>query len=195
MTTGPTEPELRTERLLMRGWTDADREPFAAMNADPVVMEHFPHPLSRAESDALVERVGAGFAEHGFGWWALETLEDGRFIGFTGLSVPRFRVPWMDRRHQPVVEVGWRLVHDAWHRGYASEAARSALSFAFGTLGLPEVVSFTTTTNLRSQAVMQRLGMSRLTTYQHPIDGGPPLPSVAYLLAAADWRHGPGPRT
>ena len=117
-----TSPELRTDRLLLRHWREEDREPFAEMNADPAVMEHFPARLTRAESDAFVDRVQQGFADHGFGLWAVEA--GGELVGFTGLSVPRFRVAWMDAREQPVVEVGWRLRRSAWGRGYATEAGR-----------------------------------------------------------------------
>jgi len=175
-------PELRTPRLLMRGWTAADREPFGSLNADPVVMEHFPAPLSRSESDALVARIEAGFVARGFGLWALELMDTGELVGFTGLTVPRFHVAWMDDRHQPVVEVGWRLARGAWGLGLATEAARAAVDFGFDEVGLPEIVSFTTVDNHRSQAVMRRLGMVRLTTYDHPVEGRDPLPSVAYLL-------------
>jgi ribosomal-protein-alanine N-acetyltransferase len=188
-------PELRTERLRMRRWTDADREPFAAMNADPRVMEHFPATLNREESDALVDRIERGFAEHGFGLWALEACGTGRFLGFTGLAVPRFTVAWMAEREQPVVEVGWRLVPEAWGLGLATEAAQAALRFGFEEVGRREVVSFTVVHNLRSQAVMRRLGMRRLTTYDHPVDGIEALPSVAFLLTEQDWRDGPRPGT
>ena len=175
--------ELRTDRLLLRGWTDADRDDFAELNTDPVVMEHFPSTLTRAESDAFVDRSEAGFKEHDFGFWAVEVTVTGEFIGFTGLSVPRFRAAWMDGRpQQPVVEVGWRLKRSAWGRGYASEAARAVLALGFEELGLREIVSFTTVSNVRSQAVMQRIGMTRLAEYSHPIPGQEPLPSVAYYL-------------
>lgn len=179
-------PELRTERLLMRGWSAADRAGFAEMNADPVVMEHFPATMSRAESDAFVDRIEAGFAERGFGLWAVEVAGTGEFVGYTGLAVPRFHVAWMDTVAAPVVEVGWRLKHSAWGHGYATEAARAALDAGFGEAGLPQIVSFTTLTNTRSQAVMERLGMTRLATYDHPVAGHDPLPSVVYVLPAPD---------
>jgi ribosomal-protein-alanine N-acetyltransferase len=188
-------PELRTDRLLLRRWREEDRAPFAAMNADPVVMEHFPAVLSRAESDAFVDRVEQGFEDRGFGLWALELSASGAFVGFTGLAVPRFHVGWMDEREQPVVEVGWRLAPGAWGRGLATEAARAALRFGFDDLGRREIVSFTVLENLRSQAVMRRLGMTRLTTYDHPVAGTAPLPSVVCLLTAQDWRDGPRPGT
>jgi RimJ/RimL family protein N-acetyltransferase len=161
-------PRLRTPRLELRRWTDADREPFAALNADPRVMEHFPASLTRSESDALVDRIEAGFAEHGFGLWAVEVLASGGgvgFVGFVGLTVPTFTAHFT-----PAVEVGWRLAAHAWGRGYATEAARAALDYGFGVVGLAEVVSMTSTTNLASQRVMQRLGMTRdpADDFDHP---------------------------
>ena len=178
--------EIRTARLLMRRWTMADREPFAALNADPAVMEHFPSTLTRVESDALVDRFEAHLDEHGVGMWALEILATGELAGFTGLQLPRFRVAWMEARPQPVVEVGWRLARGVWGRGYATEAGRAAVDHGLVSMALPEVVAVTTTGNLRSQAVMRRLGMVLLRTYDHPVEGHAPLPSVAYLLTARD---------
>lgn len=174
--------ELTTARLTLRRWRDGDREPFAALNADPRVMEHFPSTLTRQESDTLVDRIERHFEERGFGLWAVEHSSSGRFLGFTGLSVPRFRAAWMENRPTPVVEVGWRFRRDAWGRGYATEAAREALRVAFEELRLPEVVSFTAVGNTRSRAVMQRLGMTELATYDHPLPDGDPLPSVVYVL-------------
>lgn len=154
---------LRTERLVLRDWRDADFEALAALNADPEVMEHFPAVLDRSASDVLAGRIRSHLAEHGWGLWAVEV--EGAFIGFTGLSVPRF-----DAHFTPAVEVGWRLARPAWGHGYATEAARAALEFAFGGLALDEVVSFTATTNLRSQKVMQRLGMTHdpADDFDHP---------------------------
>jgi ribosomal-protein-alanine N-acetyltransferase len=154
-----------TERLLLRGWRDDDREPFAALNADPAVMEHFPAPMTRAESDAFVDRIVAQHDEHGWGLWAVEVRATGRFIGFTGLAVPRF-----EAHFTPAVEVGWRLARDAWGSGYASEAARAAVAFGFDELGLEQIVSFTAVGNLRSRAVMGRIGMTHdpADDFDHP---------------------------
>jgi RimJ/RimL family protein N-acetyltransferase len=154
-----------TERLLLRRWTDADLDPFATMNADPVVMEHFPAPLSRSESDVLARRADAFLAEYGWGLWAVEVAHDGRFAGFTGLTPVRPSLPFA-----PAIEVGWRLAPWAWRRGYATEAATKALQIAFDELRLDEVVSFTSVTNLRSLAVMRRLGMSHdpADDFDHP---------------------------
>ena len=150
--------ELRTERLLLRRWRAADRAPFAALNADPVVMEHFPAPLTRQESDAMIDRIEAHFAEHGHGLWAVET--QGRLVGFTGLAW-QHGLPF-----SPALEVGWRLVADCWGLGYASEAARAALGV--GLLHDPSIVSMTALTNWRSQQVMERLGMRREGEFDHP---------------------------
>lgn len=157
---------MRTSRLLLRQWTDADRAPFAALNADPEVMRWFPFTLSREESDALADRISGHIAEHGWGLWALEVADGGAFAGFTGLARPRF-----EAHFTPAVEIGWRLPRWAWGRGYATEAARAGLAYAFGTLGLDEVVSFTAAGNLPSRAVMERLGMTRdpADDFDHPM--------------------------
>ncbi len=176
------EAELSTERLLMRRWLAADREPFAALNADPAVMEHFPAPLTREESDVLAARIEAGFDRHGFGLWALQVRESGEFIGFTGLSVPPF-----EAHFTPAVEVGWRLARSAWGRGYATEAGRAALDYGFERAGLEEIVSMATVANARSRAVMERLGMSRdpRDDFDFPTipPGNPLRPHVLYRLS------------
>lgn len=173
--------ELLTERLRLRRWVPADLAPFAVLNADPAVMAHFPDQLTRAESDAMVERIEAGFEEHGFGLWAVEELCSGTFCGFTGLSVPRFEAPFM-----PAVEVGWRLARPFWGRGYATEAGRAAIDLGWSA-GLSEIVSFTTAGNVRSRAVMERLGMTYdpADDFDHPRvpDGSPLRGHVLYRLS------------
>jgi ribosomal-protein-alanine N-acetyltransferase len=148
-------PELRTRRLLLRRWRDADRDAFAELNADCEVMEHFPEPLPREESDALVDHIEVGFERHGFGFWAVELVATSEFIGFTGLAVAQF-----EAHFTPAVEVGWRLKRSAWGHGYATEAARAAMTYGFDEVGVRQIVSFTPANNMRSRAVMQRLGMS-----------------------------------
>ncbi len=158
-------PSLRTPRLCLRQWRDEDRAPFAAMNADPVVMEFFPDTLSHAESDAAVDRIREHIDRHGYGLWAVEVPGVADFIGFVGLAVPRF-----ESHFTPCVEIGWRLAREHWGRGYATEAAHAALEFGFLDLALNEIVSFTATTNRRSQAVMERIGMTRSPDddFDHP---------------------------
>ncbi|HEX3239392.1 MAG TPA: GNAT family N-acetyltransferase [Solirubrobacterales bacterium] len=174
---------LNTSRLTLRRWREADREPFAAINADPEVMALFPAPLTRSESDRLADSIEAHFERHGFGLWALEVGASGDFVGFAGLAVPSFEAPFT-----PAVEVGWRLARPAWGRGYATEAARAALAHGFDGLGLEEVVSFTSVGNTRSRAVMERLGMSHDSAddFEHPkIAAGDPLrPHVLYRIRA-----------
>jgi RimJ/RimL family protein N-acetyltransferase len=166
-------PSLETRRLLLRAWRDEDLLPFAALNADPRVMEFFPRILERAESDALAQRIRAQFDHRGFGLWAVEELENDKFIGFVGLTVQTF-----EAHFTPCVEIGWRLAFTSWGRGYASEAASAALEFGFRQLHLREIVSFTVPSNLRSRRVMERIGMShdRDGDFEHPaIHPGHPL--------------------
>jgi RimJ/RimL family protein N-acetyltransferase len=181
-----TTTQLVTDRLVLRGWEPADRDPFAQMNADPEVMEYFSSTLTRGESDALVDSIGAGFERNGFGFWALELRPEGRFVGFTGLSIPGFQAPFL-----PAVEIGWRLARWAWGNGYATEAATAALDFGFSEVDLEEVVSFTTVHNIRSRAVMRRLGMTHdlADDFDHPgIPLGHPLrPHVLYRISRQGW--------
>jgi RimJ/RimL family protein N-acetyltransferase len=157
--------ELRTDRLLLRQWRDADLDPWAAMNADPEVMEHFPSVMTRQESTAFMTRIRAAIDDRGWGLWAVEVVGGAPFIGFIGLQPVVDPVMPFDG-----VEVGWRLARSAWGHGYASEGARAALAYAFEELSLPEVISFTSTTNERSQAVMRRIGLTRdpADDFDHP---------------------------
>jgi len=151
------------------------------MNSDPRVMEFMPSLLSRAESDALVDRAQAHFDRHGYGPFAAELLENDSFIGFIGLSIPNFDAPFM-----PVVEIGWRLAFDAWGQGLATEGARAVVSYAFGELGLGSLVSFTVPANLRSRRVMEKLGMTHdpRDDFDHPRlpEGHPLRRHVLYRL-------------
>ena len=156
--------ELETARLRLRSWRDADRAPFAALNADPAVMEFFPALQDRAASDAAIDRWQAQLDSQGWSNWAVELAESGEFVGFVGLSVPRSVLPC-----SPCVEVGWRLARRFWGRGLASEAARAALGAGFERIGLAEIVSFTALANLRSRAVMERIGMrDARQDFEHP---------------------------
>ena len=156
---------IATERLLLRPWRESDREPFARINADPVVMEHFPAPLSRVESDEGVDRIEAHFRQRGFGLFAAELREERAFIGFIGLSVPDF-----ETHFTPCVEIGWRLAPDYWGQGLATEGARAAVGYGLETLGLRELVSFTVPANMRSRRVMEKIGMTHdpADDFDHP---------------------------
>jgi RimJ/RimL family protein N-acetyltransferase len=155
--------EFETERLHLRQWKSADREPFAALNSDPRVMEFFPCPLNRAESDRMAERCESLIKERGWGLWAAESKANHDFIGFIGLHIPSQELPF-----SPCVEVGWRLAFQYWGKGLASEGAKAALRIGFELLNLPDIVSFTAARNRRSRAVMARIGMSESGTFEHP---------------------------
>ena len=156
---------IRTERLILRRWRDDDLEPFAELNADPQVMAHMPALLDRRDSDALATRIREQFEQRGFGLWAVEVPGAAPFIGYVGLSVPRFTAHFT-----PCVEIGWRLARPYWGRGYATEAALASLAFGFENVGLQEIVSFTVPANVRSIAVMQRIGMTHdpADDFDHP---------------------------
>jgi RimJ/RimL family protein N-acetyltransferase len=159
---------LSSSRLCLRRWRDADRDAFAAMNGDARVMQFFASCLSRDESDAMVDRIEEHFGNRGFGLWAVEVPGVASFVGFAGLSV--LTAPPFAARCTPCVEVGWRFAFEHWGHGYATEAGRLALGHAFEALALSEVVSFTSVVNLRSRAVMERLGMRRdpAEDFDHP---------------------------
>lgn len=181
-----TQPiEFETERLFLRQWRPADREPFSALNADPRVMAFFPAPLARAESDAVADRCEALIRERGWGFWAAELKTSGEFIGFVGLHVPSAELPF-----SPCVEVGWRLAFRHWGQGLATEAAKEALCVGFESLGLHEIVSFAVVGNRRSRAVMERLGMRESGTFEHPqVPAGIPLRLHCLYRLARDCRE------
>lgn len=182
----PGDPELTTARLLMRRWRASDRRPFAALNADAKVMEHFPSRLSAAESAELIARIEAHFEAHGYGLWALEVSATGEFVGLAGLMLVPFAAPFT-----PATEIGWRLRRSAWGRGYATEAARAALAFGFQRSGLDQIVSFTSVANERSRAVMARIGMTcdPADDFDHPLlpDAHRLRRHVLYRVSAGDW--------
>jgi RimJ/RimL family protein N-acetyltransferase len=180
MTTARFE-NMQTDRMLMRRWRESDREPFAALNADQDTMRFFPSTLDRVASDAFVDRMESLFDRQGYGLWALELTETGEFIGFTGLNPMPEGVPGAGG-----MEVGWRLAKHAWHHGYATEAARTAVLVAFDGIGLDEIWSITAVLNEPSQAVMRRLGLTEYARFEHPLvpAGHPVRPHVAYRLVS-----------
>jgi RimJ/RimL family protein N-acetyltransferase len=172
----------------MRRWRESDREPFAALNADPVVRRYFPDLQDRTASDASIDRMETLFDQQGFGLWALELAGTGEFIGFTGLNPMPPGVPGAGG-----MEVGWRLAEHAWHHGYATEAALAAVDVAFNGVGLAELWSMTSVLNKPSQAVMRRIGMTPHSHFEHPrIDPGHPLrPHIVFYRAGPAQAGGP----
>jgi RimJ/RimL family protein N-acetyltransferase len=164
MTTSPIE--FDTARLRLRAWRESDLAPFFALACDPQVMEFLLPLPTRADSDAMVERLRQRFAENGWGFWAVEHKASGAFMGFTGLNSPAVALPF-----SPCVEIGWRLAREWWRQGFASEAARGALQVGFEQLGLDEIVAFTAWNNVRSAAVMARIGMKEdvAGAFDHPL--------------------------
>jgi ribosomal-protein-alanine N-acetyltransferase len=179
---------LSTPRLILRPWRDADGDAFAAMFEDPAVMEFMLPNAGRAEIDAFIGRIRRHFIDHGYGLWAVEVRGVAPFIGFIGLSIPRFEAHFM-----PAVEVGWRLASAHWGKGYATEGAKAALDAGFTQFGLGEIVSFTVPANRRSIRVMQRIGMRRdpAGDFDHPRvpDGSPLKRHVLYRIGRARWEE------
>jgi RimJ/RimL family protein N-acetyltransferase len=158
----PEVVQLKTDRVVLRDWRDEDLAPFAALNADPVVMTHFPSVLTRDQSDALAARIRGLLRDQGWGLWATEV--EGQFAGFVGLSRPRFDAPFA-----PCVEIGWRLARHAQGRGLATEAAREVLRFGLEKLPGETIVSFTVPGNTASRRVMEKLGLVFELEFEHPL--------------------------
>jgi RimJ/RimL family protein N-acetyltransferase len=175
----------------MRGWQLSDREPFAALNADPRVGEHFPGTMSRDASDEFVDRIERHWQEAGWGLWAVEVPGRASFIGYVGLWPADYLFG------TPMVEVGWRLAHAYWGHGYATEAALKSLAFGFETLGLDEIVSFTVPQNIRSRAVMDRIGLHRdpADDFDNPRVDPVRYPQlvrhVLYRISSDEWKARP----
>jgi RimJ/RimL family protein N-acetyltransferase len=181
-------PTLHTERLVLRRWREEDEGPFAALNSDPVVMEHFPGVLTREQSDQMIRQMELHFEEFGYGLWAVDIRWAGKFIGFCGLSVPTFHTHFT-----PAVEIGWRFTRDEWGNGYATEAARAAVDFGFEQAHLDEVLSWTIPANEPSIGVMTRLGMTREPAFDfdHPrlLEDDRLRRHVVYRLTRDDWEQ------
>lgn len=150
------EISLKTQRLLLRPWTDTDLPWLTAMNQDPKVMEFIGPVLSETDSRAMIERARRSWNENGYGRFAIEISETSELIGFVGVAQCRF-----ESHFTPAVEIGWRLSHKNWGFGYATEAATEVMSWTFNTFEIDELVSFTRISNLRSRRVMEKIGMER----------------------------------
>lgn len=177
-------PGIKTARLLLRQWKQEDFQPFSEMSLDERVMEFFPSPLDAKESEAVASTCQALIKERGWGFWAVELNENKKFIGFIGLHIPTADLPF-----SPCVEVGWRLAHPYWGKGYATEGAKATLRFGFSALGLKEIVAFTSVLNKKSINVMLKSGMERPEEFNHPdIPSNHRLyPHVVYRLSREKW--------
>ena len=154
---------FKSERLGFRCWTLEDLPAFAAMNADPEVMEHFPNTLTREETAAFIERLQNHYSENGYCYFATEELESGEFIGFIGLAHIRYEASFT-----PAVDIGWRLKKAAWGKGYATEGAKRCLDLAFHDLQIDQIVATCTAGNQRSENVMKKIGMAKKMNFKHP---------------------------
>ena len=174
---------IETKRLRLRRWKDTDIEPFTRINTDPRVMEYFPSTFDAVQTEQIIRKQEDSFETRGFGLWACELKESNTFIGFTGLSSPSF-----ESSFTPCIEIGWRLAFEHWGKGYAPEAAKAVLHFAFDQLRLKEVLSWTAVNNLQSRRVMEKIGMQQDLTgdFEHPnIPAGHKLrPHVLYRIQA-----------
>jgi len=177
--------KLFTERLVLRQWKDSDYLDFANLNADPSVMEFYPNILSSGESDAMADKLSSLLESNGWGFWAVEERANNHFIGFVGLHQPTYDLPVT-----PCIEIGWRLAKKYWGFGYATEAAKSALNFAFTALNKQEIYSFTSVENYKSRSVMERIGMQNINqNFEHPIlpIGHPLRQHVLYKIDSKQW--------
>lgn len=178
--------EIKAKRLILRTWTKEDMVPFAKMNADPKVMECFPAPLTREESDAFYERIKEHFDKYGWGLWAVSVKKGPKFIGYIGLKHVLPSLPCA-----PAVEIGWRLISEEWGKGYATEGAKAALEYGFNKADLVEIVSLTAKINTRSINVMEKIGMRRdiRDDFEHPLlsEGDPLRSHVLYRLLRSQY--------
>lgn len=181
-------PIIKTERLILRPWKEDDLKSFAKLNADPRVREFFPSTLSQKESDELAKQLSDLIEKNGYGFWAVSAPGISDFIGFIGIEHVTFEAPFT-----PAVEIGWRIAHEYWGRGYATEGAMAALEYGFNTLNLNEIVSFTPTQNKRSANVMKKIGMTHYPEedFDHPkLEEGHPLRRhVLYRIKKSEWNR------
>jgi RimJ/RimL family protein N-acetyltransferase len=181
-------PTIRTDRLVLRQWKQEDLEPFANLNADSKVMEYFPGLKTKEESDYSVSLMSGHIEKYGWGFWAASLAETGEFIGFIGLEDVHFKTDFT-----PAVEMGWRLAFKHWGKGYATEGALASLRYGFETLKLDEIVSFTAVGNMRSRAVMERIGMyhDSKSDFDHPKlrEGHPLRKHILYRINSQSWQN------
>ena len=175
---------IQTERLGLRNWLEQDKLPFYQMNSDAQVMAHFPAPLSRRQSDESYDTLRAHFEEHGYTYFATDLLETQEFIGFIGLKNQNY-----DYQYAPFTDIGWRLATSFWGRGYATEGAGACLRFAFGHLQAQQIYSVAAHRNLGSMNVMQKIGMTKIDEFVHPLMAAadPLQPCHCYRISRSEY--------
>jgi RimJ/RimL family protein N-acetyltransferase len=161
---------LTTTRLILRTWTLSDIPLMTAISSDPLVMEHFPAIQDLAATQALIEHINQHYKKFGYALYAVELKDTREFIGFVGLNHPPFDIPNFQPKGLPIVEIGWRLASKHWGHGYATEAAKAVLHYAFTELDLTEIISFTVIANSKSRRVMEKIGLQHSATddFDHP---------------------------
>lgn len=166
----PPKVILTTHRLILRTWKLSDIPLMAAISSDPVVMEHFPATQDMADTLALIDHINQRYKKFGYALYAVELKDTHEFIGFVGLNHPPFEIPNFQPKGLPIVEIGWRLSSKHWGLGYATEAAKAVLHYAFTELNLSEIISFTVAANLKSRRVMEKIGLhhSEADDFDHP---------------------------
>lgn len=160
----PAKYLFTSARLGFRNWEQADIAPMAAINSDPAVMEFFPRRQSLEETEQFVTRMQNEFAERKHCYFAVDKLENGKFIGFIGLSYKTFTSDFT-----PCVDIGWRLRKEEWGNGYATEGAKKCLEYGVTALHLPRIVAIAPEINVKSIRVMQKIGMTKVKDFSHPL--------------------------
>jgi RimJ/RimL family protein N-acetyltransferase len=187
-----TKTILTTDRLILRTWKPSDAPLMAAISSDPLVMEHFPSTQNLVITQILINHINKHYEQFGYALYAVETKDAHEFIGFVGLNHPSFDIPNFTPVGLPIVEIGWRLSSQHWDKGYATEAAKAVLNYAFNELKLDEVISFTVAANIKSRRVMEKIGLrhSEADDFDHPkLDENSPLRKhVLYRLSRKDYR-------
>lgn len=171
---------IQTPRLGLRQWLPSDKSPFAEMNSNPAVMQHFPKILSVSESNELYELLKTHFETYGFTYFAVDELSSGNFIGFIGMKHQTYEAPFT-----PAIDIGWRLAPRYWGKGYATEGANACMERAYEQFGIARIVSVCTHTNTASERVMIKLGMKKEMEFEHPkLNAHPQLnPCLVYSVA------------
>lgn len=179
--------QLETKRLRLRQWVLSDGAPLYQLNSDPEVMAFFPNPLSKEQSDTYLLELHNRIAQNGYGFWAVEEKASGGLVGFVGLNVPKYDLPF-----GPCTEIGWRLAKPFWGKGYATEAAEACLEYGFIELKTDQIYSFTANVNRPSEKVMIRLGMTKLNnTFKHPFVSQTSHLSehILYCMTKLNWEN------